>query len=51
MPAASPHVEFLKFLATIDRQVPKRLRVHLILDDNATHNHPNVRAWLAKHPR
>jgi len=45
------HVEFLKFLRTIDRQVPKRLRVHLILDNCATHNRPNVRAWLNKHPR
>jgi transposase len=45
------HVEFLKFLQTIDREVPKRLRVHLILDNYATHNRPNVRAWLDKHPR
>jgi transposase len=45
------HVEFLKFLRTIDRQVPKRLQVHLILDNYATHKHPNVKAWLAKHPR
>jgi transposase len=45
------HIEFLKFLRTIDREVPKRLQVHLILDNYATHNHPNVRAWLAKHPR
>jgi transposase len=45
------HVEFLKFLRTIDREVPNGLRVHLILDNYATHNHPNVRAWLAKHPR
>jgi transposase len=45
------HVEFLRFLRTIDRQVPKRLQVHLILDNYATHNHPNVRAWLAKYPR
>jgi transposase/transposase-like protein len=45
------HVEFLKFLRTIDREVPKRLRVHLILDNYATHNHPNVRSWLAQHPR
>jgi len=45
------HVEFLKFLRTIDREVPKRLQVHLILDNYATHNHPNVKAWLAKHPR
>lgn len=45
------HQEFLKFLRTIDRQVPKGLAVHLILDNYATHKHPNVRAWLAKHPR
>ena len=45
------HVEFLKSLKTIDRQVPKRLNVHLILDNYATHNHPAVKAWLAKHPR
>jgi transposase len=45
------HVEFLKFLGTIDREVPKRLQIHLILDNYATHNHPKVKAWLSKHPR
>ena len=45
------HVEFLKFLRTIDRAVPKRLHVHLILDNYATHNHPKVKAWLAGHQR
>jgi len=25
--------------------------VHLILDDDATHNHPKVKAWLERHPR
>jgi transposase len=45
------HVEFLTFLRTIDRQVPKGLQIHLILDNYATHKHPNVHAWLAKHPR
>jgi len=45
------HSEFLAFLRTIDRTVPKRLQVHLILDNYATHKHPNVKAWLAKHPR
>ena len=37
------HSEFLKFLKTIDRQVPDGLNVHLILDNYATHNHPNVK--------
>lgn len=45
------HSEFLTFLRTIDRTVPKRLQIHLILDNYATHKHPNVKAWLAKHPR
>src|SRR5580658_118014 len=45
------HSEFLTFLRTIDRAVPKRLQIHLILDNYATHKHPNVKAWLAKHPR
>ena len=45
------HSEFLKFLKTIDREVPDGLNVHLILDNYATHNHPNVKTWLAKHPR
>ncbi len=45
------HVEFVKFLRTIDREVPTGLTVHLILDNYAAHNHPNVKTWLAKHPR
>jgi transposase len=45
------HSEFLMFLKTIDREVPKRLGVHLVLDNYATHNHPKVRAWLERHPR
>jgi transposase len=45
------HGEFLAFLRTIDRAVPKRLQIHLILDNYATHKHPDVKAWLAKHPR
>jgi transposase len=43
--------EFLTFLKAIDRQTPKGLHIHLILDNYATHKHPNVKAWLAKHPR
>ena len=45
------HKEFLIFLKVIDGQVPKNLDVHLVLDNYGTHNHPNVRAWLVKHPR
>jgi len=45
------HIEFLKFLRTIDREVPKGLQIHLILDNYSTHKHQNVKKWLAKHPR
>src|SRR5487761_14507 len=45
------HGEFLKFLRKIDREVPKGLQIHMIVDNYATHKHPNVKAWLAKHPR
>jgi transposase len=45
------NTEFLKFLRTVDRQVPKGLQIHMILDNYGTHGHDNVRAWLEKHPR
>jgi transposase len=45
------HTEFLRFLRKIDNQVPEGLQVHLICDNYATHKHPSVRVWLAKHPR
>ena len=43
--------EFLAFLRRVDREVPKGLQIHMILDNYGTHNHPNVIAWLTKHPR
>ena len=45
------HQEWLKFLRAIDRATPKGLDLHLIADNYATHKHPAVKAWLAKHPR
>ena len=45
------HQEFLSFLRHLDNSVPKRLDVHLIVDNYATHKHPEVRAWLAARPR
>ena len=45
------HQEWLKFLKTIDREVPQDLEIHLILDNYATHTHQDVAAWLDKHPR
>jgi transposase len=45
------HQEFLKFLRKLDREFPKRLELHLIVDNYQTHKHANVDAWLTKHPR
>ena len=45
------HQEFLKFLRTLDRELPQELDLHLIVDNYRTHKHANVDAWLAKHPR
>ena len=45
------HAEWLKFLRQIDRHTPKDKALHLIADNYATHKHPAVQAWLAKHPR
>lgn len=44
-------IEFRKFLTTIDKAVPRELDVHLVCDNYATHNTPEVKAWLARHPR
>ena len=43
--------EFKKFLARIDENVPAGLEVHLVCDNLATHKTPEIRAWLARHPR
>ena len=45
------HQEWLKFLKLIDAQTPAELDLHLIADNYSTHKHPNVKKWLAKHPR
>jgi transposase len=44
-------IEFRKFLAAIDKAVPAALDVHLVCDNYATHNTPEIRAWLARRPR
>lgn len=45
------HQEFIRFLNTIERQVPTGKTIHAIVDNYATHKHPKVRAWLARHKR
>ena len=45
------HAEWLKFLKKIDCETPKDKTLHLIADNYATHKHPAVQQWLAKHQR
>jgi len=45
------HQEWLSFLRKIDRNTPKNKELHLIADNHATQKHPEVKAWLARHPR
>ena len=45
------HQEFIRFLNAVEREVPAGKDVHAILDNYATHKHPKVREWLARHPR
>lgn len=44
-------IEFKKFLATLDREVPAELDVHVILDNSSTHKTPAIQRWLLAHPR
>jgi len=44
------HQEFLRFLKQVAKAYP-RVKLHVVCDNYATHKHPAVKAWLAKHPR
>jgi transposase len=45
------HRQWLDFLKQIERETPPGLDLYLIVDNYATHKHPKVKRWLAKHPR
>lgn len=45
------HQEWLKFLRGIDYVVPVGKQIHMIVDNYATHKHPKIQRWLARHPR
>ncbi|MFI0424047.1 IS630 family transposase [Spongiactinospora sp. 9N601] len=45
------HQEFIKFLNTIDKNVPADLDVHVVCDNHATHKTEAVKKWLLRHPR
>jgi transposase len=45
------HQEFIRFLNTIEAEVPAGKTIDVILDNYAVHKHPKVHAWLDRHPR
>ena len=44
------HEEFLKFLKHVAKAYP-RVKLHIVVDNYATHTHPTVQAWLTKNKR
>src|SRR5215218_3757894 len=44
------HQEFGAFLQQVAAAYPRR-ELHVVVANYATHKHPAVRAWLARHPR
>jgi transposase len=51
MTARHRAVEFKRFLAHIDQQVPAGLDVHVVCDNSSTHKTPAIQGWLLAHPR
>lgn len=45
------HQEWLRFLRLVNDATPVGKQLHLIVDNYATHKHPKVQRWLARHPR
>jgi len=45
------HQEFLRFLRRLDTEFAGDVALHLVMDNYGTHKHPNVQAWLKRHPR
>ncbi len=43
--------EFLKFLRKIDKDTPKELDLHLIVDNYGSHKTTRVKQWLSKRSR
>jgi transposase len=43
--------EFIRFLNAVEREVPAGKLIHAVLDNYATHKHPEVLAWLSLYPR
>ena len=45
------HQEFPAFLKTVNKQTPKSKKLHVIVDNYATHKHEKVKNWLKRNKR
>jgi transposase len=45
------HQEWIQFLGVIEESTPPDKQIHLINDNYSAHKTPEVRQWLAEHPR
>jgi transposase len=45
------HQEFLSFLKTVEKQTPKDMELHIIVDNYATHKHQKVKNWIKRNKR
>lgn len=43
--------EFIRFLNHVEKNVPKKLDVHLVMDNYTTHKTERVKRWLLRRPR
>ena len=43
--------DFIEFLRVVDDHVESGLQIHVILDNLSAHKSPEVKRWLARHPR
>ena len=43
--------DFVAFLRVLDTEVEAGLQVHVVLDNLSAHKAPQVKRWLARHPR
>lgn len=49
-PELSRHRDWLDFLDRLAARLPANLEVHVLADNPASHQHPEVQRWFARHP-
>ena len=45
------HQEVLRFLREVEKTVPKKQEIHIVLDNYATHKHEAVLGWIERQKR